>query len=476
VDGNGRSGQTAPILDISTAAEAERARRASQNAAAVAKEVDAFELKKFPRPAGKGLEFSDAAKLPGNLPSYIAKTKPINRSVDATLEAIGYYTGKDDAYVAVLKKLQDAVRERTAAAQNITKVMVMEERKEGIRDTFILDRGAYDAPTKTKVTPDTPSSLPLLPADAPRNRLGLAQWIANKDNPLTARVTVNRFWQALFGTGLVKTAEDFGVQGERPVHMDLLDWLAADFVESGWDVKHLLRRIVMSQTYRQSSRVPADNTDPENRLLARGARHRLPSHTLRDQALAVSGLLSRKSGGPSVKPYQPDGIWEEASFGKISYKQQSGEALYRRSLYTFWRRIVGPTMFFDTSQRQTCAIKASRTNTPLHALVTLNEPTYVESARALAQRLMKSAKDDLSRLDRLYLLVLSRTPSMKEKQTLTLTLEQLRTQFITDEKSAEKLLSVGEFTRDKSLPATEHAAWASLCLMVLNLDEAVSKE
>jgi hypothetical protein len=466
------------VLDMSTPAEKARADAASARVVAVGKEVEAFELKKFPRPAGKSLEESEAAKLPGNLPATLAKVAPAKRSVDGTLEAIGYFKGKDEAYVKVLQKLTQALRERTTATANITRVMVMQERPEGLRETIILDRGAYDAPTNKKATPATPAMLPAMPADLPKNRLGLARWIIDQRNPLTARVTVNRFWQALFGIGLVKTAEDFGVQGERPLHMDLLDWLAADFMESGWDVKHLLRQILLSETYQQSSRIAggAEQRDPENRLLARGPRFRLPSHTLRDQALAASGLLSQKSGGPAVKPYQPEGIWEEASFGKIAYKPDKGEPLYRRSLYTFWRRIVGPTMFFDTAQRQTCAVKQTRTNTPLHALVTLNETTYVESARVLAQQLLKGQQQDSARFNQLYLRVLSRLPVEQETSILSATLETLRAKFSASPADAQKLLRVGDMPRDETLPASEHAAWASLCLMVLNLDEAVTKE
>jgi hypothetical protein len=393
VDGGGRSGQTAPVLDMSTPGEEAKNQQAQQRVNQIAKEVETFELKKWPRPEGKGLEESEAIKLPGNLPSYIAKTVPSKRVVDALLESINYFKDKDKAYAAVLQKLMDAVRKRDAAKNNITKVMVMEDRKEGPRDTFMLVKGAYDNVTTTKVSMATPSKLPPMPANAPRNRLGLAQWLVSRDNPLTARVTVNRYWQSIFGTGLVKTAEDFGLQGERPVHMDLLDWLAADFMDHGWDVKRLLKTIVISRTYRQAS---GAKTDAElyalrSSLYAQFPRFRMPSFMLRDQALAISGLLSPKVGGPAVKPYQPEGIWEEATFGKVKYTPDTGDALYRRSLYTFWRRIVGPSMFFDTAPRQFCVVKAVRTNTPLQALVTMNETTYVEAARAMAQRLLLDA-------------------------------------------------------------------------------------
>ena len=475
VDGNGRSGKTPPVLDMSTPAEELRLKQALEKLQAVAKEVDAFELKKWPRPEGKTLADTEAAKLPGNLSATLAKIEPAKRSVDGTLEAIGYFKGKDEAYVKVLQKLTNAIRARNAASDSITKVMVMEERKEAPRDTFVLNVGAYDSPLQ-KVSMATPEKLPKLPGAA-TNRLGLAQWIVARDNPLTARVTVNRYWQSLFGIGLVKTAEDFGFQSERPAHLDLLNWLAADFMDHGWDVKRLIKLIVTSQTYQQDSRVRGTD-DPDNRLLARGPRFRMPSFMMRDQALFVSGLLAAQQGGPSVKPYQPEGIWEEASFGKITYAPGTGSDLYRRSLYTFWRRIVGPTMVFDNAARQTCVVKTARTNTPLHALVTMNETTFVESARVLAQRLLNdtSLTTDLARFTAAYRLTLARQPTAKEQQTLRLTLENLRAQFARSPAEASRLLTVGEAKRDERLDATEHAAWASLCLMILNLDEALTKE
>lgn len=497
VDGGGRSGQTAPVLDMSTPGEEAKNQQAQQRVNQIAQEVEAFELKKWPRPEGKGLEESEAIKLPGNLPSYIAKTVPSKRVVDALLESINYFKDKDKAYAAVLQKLMDAVRKRDAARNNITKVMVMEDRKEGPRDTFMLVKGAYDNVTTTKVSMATPAKLPPMPATAPRNRLGLAQWLVSRDNPLTARVTVNRYWQSIFGTGLVKTAEDFGLQGERPVHMDLLDWLAADFMDHGWDVKRLLKLIVTSRTYRQTSSMEGKAVttearssgsmphapssllvDPENRLFGRGPRFRMPSFMLRDQALAISGLLSPKVGGPAVKPYQPEGIWEEATFGKVKYTPDTGDALYRRSLYTFWRRIVGPTMFFDTAPRQFCVVKTVRTNTPLQALVTMNETTYVEAARAMAQRLLLDAtlKDDAARLAQAWRLATARAPKATELSSMAASLQRLKTKFASDAEGAKTLLSVGDSKRDEHLNATDHAAWTSLCLMVLNLDEVLTKE
>lgn len=477
-DGKGRSGQAAPNMDMSAPAELERVKRANEKVAAIAKEVEAFELKKFPRPEGTPLKESEAAKLPGNLPNYIANTEPKNRGVDPLLEAVSYFKDKDPAYAKLLQRALAAAREKVAAGNGVTKVMVMDMLAQP-RETFLLDKGAYDKPLKTKVSFNVPASLPPMAKDAPRNRLGLAQWITSRDNPLPARVTVNRFWQALFGVGLVKTAEDFGVQGESPPQRELLDWLAAEFIESGWDVKALLRLIVTSETYQQSSRFAAGSAeaDPENRFLARGPRFRMPSWMIRDQALFVSGLLKEQLGGPSVKPYQPEGIWEEATFGKKSYVQDHGEALYRRTLYTFWRRIVGPTSLFDSSARQTCVVKVTRTNTPLHALVTLNDITYVEAARALAQRvLLASPKTEDACLDRVFQLVACRTPGKAERRLLKAQLGKLRAQQRSDPAAITKLLAVGESKRDESLDAATHAAWTGLCLMLLNLDEVVTKE
>jgi hypothetical protein len=480
-DGKGRSGQAAPAMDISTPAELERVKKTSARVELIAKEVETFELTKFPRAAGKPLTESDAIKLPGNLPSYIAKTEPKNRGVDPLLEAVSYFKEKDAAYTKLLQKLLAAVRERVSASNNVTKVMVMDTLPQP-RETYTFEKGAYDKPTTTKVSFSVPASLPPMAKDAPKNRLGLAQWIVSRDNPLTARVTVNRFWQAFFGVGLVKTAEDFGVQGEVPLHRELLDWLAAEFIESGWDVKALMRLIVTSETYRQSSKFnvssfKAAEIDPENRYLARGPRFRMPSWMIRDQALFVSGLMKEQLGGPSVKPYQPEGIWEEATFGKKSYVQDHGDALYRRTLYTFWRRIVGPTMLFDNAARQVCAVKTTRTNTPLQALVTLNDITYVEAARALAQRVLVANRgNEDAALEQAFRWVTCRAPSGAEKALLKQQLGQLRAQQGADRAAASKLLTVGESKRDESLDPAEHAVWTSLCLMLLNLDETVTKE
>ena len=291
-------------------------------------------------------------------------------------------------------KVEKLRKEKTAFTQRIPSVMVMEDLKTP-RETFLLKRGRYDTPDKSqKVEPGVPASLPPLPADAPRNRLGLAKWLVDPANPLTARVTMNRFWQHYFGVGLVKTADNFGVQGEPPSHPDLLDWLAWEFVRSGWDMKAMQRLLVTSATYRQSSKAtPAlIQHDPENRLLARGPRFRLPAEEVRDNALAVSGLLVEKLGGPSIKPYQPARLWEELAggAGEGPYVQEKGPNLYRRSLYIYRKRTVPfPGMStFDAPNREVCQVKRARTNTPLQALELLNDVTYVEAARHLGQLML----------------------------------------------------------------------------------------
>ncbi len=481
VDGQGRGGQTPPVLDISTPQEQAKLDEATQRYTKVVADVDAFETKLFGVPVGKErAKLPAVAKLPGKLTEFIGTLPVAKRTQDNLLECVAQLEKLNDKpHLAQLKKLLAALRAKNSAAASVTKVMVLEERKEGPRDTFILTKGAYDNPTTTKAVMTTPGKLPPMSAGSPNNRLGLAKWLVSRDNPLTARVTVNRYWQSLFGIGLVKTAEDFGLQGERPLHMDLLDWLAADFMDHDWDVKRLLKLIVTSRTYQQSSKLKSGtNDDPENRLLSRGPRFRMPSFMMRDQALAVSGLLAEQTGGPAVKPYQPEGIWEEATFGKIKYTPDTGAKLYRRSLYTFWRRIVGPTMFFDTASRQTCTVKASRTNTPLQALITLNETTFIESARALAQRVLTNrllATDD-ERLAMTWRLAVCREPNAAELQKLKTTLADFRQRFTTGGDDASKLLSIGDSKRDENLKASEHAAWTSLCLLVLNLDEVLNKE
>ncbi len=379
------------------------------------------------------------------------------------------------------KKLEEAEKSLKEARAKVTRVMVMQE-AEKPRESFVLLRGAYDKPGE-KVSAGLPAVLSPgraegLPGGA-SSRLDLARWLVDPANPLTARVTVNRYWQLFFGTGIVKTVEDFGVQGERPSHPRLLDWLAAEFVSSGWDVKRLHRLIVTSAAYRQSSRVTTAllEKDPENRLLARGPRFRLSSAALRDQALAASGLLVEKLGGPSVKPYQPPGVWEDMTFGQIQYVQDKGESLYRRSVYTFWRRTVGPTMLFDTASRQTCTVRLARTNSPLHALSLLNDVTYVEAARKMAERvLLEGGKDDGRRLALAFRLPTARVPTPGEQEVLSVALDRFRKTFAADPQAARKLIGAGESPRDPSLDPVELASWTALASLILNLDETITRE
>jgi hypothetical protein len=345
----------------------------------------------------------------------------------------------------------------------------------------VLQRGQYDRPGE-RVTFGTPAALPPLPDEAPSNRLGLARWLVSRENPLTARVTVNRFWRDIFGTGIVKTTEDFGVQGERPSHPQLLDWLAVDFMESGWDVKRLIKTIVMSNTYRQSSaRQKGEggrrDVDPDNRLLARGPRGRLSAEMIRDQALFVGGLLTEKLGGPSVRPYQPEGLLK-AIATDTDYVQDHGPDLYRRSLYTYWKRTVAPPMMtnFDAAGREACEVRQSRTNTPLQALNLLNDVTFVEASRALAQNTLATPGNDQQHLDHAFERVLSRTPADRERTILLAGLAHHRARFTKDKEAAAALIQTGEWPVAEDLPPVELAAWTTICSTILNLDEAVTKE
>ncbi|VTS02539.1 PSD1 and planctomycete cytochrome C domain-containing protein [Tuwongella immobilis] len=363
-------------------------------------------------------------------------------------------------------------------ADNLPRVMVMSDERP--RETHILDRGEYLA-KKEKVTFATPAFLPPMPKDAPQNRLGFAQWLVSKEHPLTARVQVNRMWQHFFGVGLVKTSEDFGVQSEYPIYGELLDWLAVEFRDNGWSMKAMHRLIVSSATYQQSSRLSAElrHLDRENRLLARGSRFRMPATVLRDWALASSGLLNPVVGGKPVYPYQPDGVWESLAITKerdFTYPASSGKDLYRRSIYTFWRRTVGPANIFDASNRQTCRVRTEITSTPLHALTTLNDPTWVEAARVLAERSWNEAPDLNQRLTRAFRLVLSRAPSPSDQQLLRRAYDRQLAIYAKSADDAKKLLAVGAAPRNSAIPEAEHAALTAVCLGILNLDEALTRE
>jgi hypothetical protein len=377
------------------------------------------------------------------------------------------------------KRLTALRQEKEKLERSFPSVMVMAERSVP-KETFLLVRGAYDKPGE-KVQPGVPAVLPPLPAGAPNNRLGFAKWVVDGGNPLLARVTMNRFWQMYFGTGLVKTTEDFGVQGEWPSHPELLDWLATEFIRSGWDVKAMQKLIVTSATYRQSSRMPPElqQRDPENRLLARGPRYRLPAEMVRDQALFVSGLLVDRVGGPSVKPYQPAGLWKDLVMQNVEYIESKGDDLHRRSLYTFWKRTIAPPMManFDSALRESCVVRENRTNTPLQALNLMNDVSFLEAARFIGQRMLKEggATQD-ARLGYGFRLVTGRTPSAAEARVLRGSL-QYHLDYFSDKKSDVKaFLNQGEARADSGLDERELAAYTSLGSLLLNLDEAVTKE
>jgi len=378
----------------------------------------------------------------------------------------------DTRWASAMKSIDELRAEEDKIQQQIPHVMVMRDEKK--RETHILKRGNYETPGDI-VPPAVPASMPPLPAGTKADRMALAKWLVSPQHPLMSRVVINRLWQQFFGRGIVKTPDDFGLQGALPSHPELLDWLAVEFRESGWDVQHMLRLIMESKTYRQSAVVtPAMLAkDPENVLLARGPRHRLDSRFLRDQALALSGLLVEKRGGPAVMPYQPPGIWEEMSFGKNRYFQGTGEDLYRRSLYTFWRRSVAPASFFDVPARQSCAVKPQRTSTPLHALTTLNDVTYVEAARVWAEKL-GSLSDDDTRLERAFRNATGRHLDAPGMTTLKQTLAKAHAHYQAHPKDAEQLIATGESKRLSKLTPTEHAAWTTVCLMILNLDETLN--
>jgi hypothetical protein len=379
---------------------------------------------------------------------------------------------------AAWRNVLDLRDQRDRLVDSFPTVMVMQDRVTP-RETHVLVRGAYDRPGES-VEPGVPSVLPPAVAGLPKNRLGLARWLVDRTNPLTARVAVNRFWQMDFGVGLVKTAEDFGSQGEWPSNPGLLDWLATEFMDNGWDVKALQKAIVMSATYRQSSKATPEliQKDPENRMLARGPRVRLSAEMLRDQALAASGMLVEKIGGPSVKPYQPAGLWKELSGGD-DYQQDHGDGLHRRSLYTFWKRTAPPPMMmnFDAAGREACVVRELRTNTPLQSLNLMNDVTYLEAARKMAERMMREGgSTTATRIGYGFELATARRPSEREQEILLSSFAYYRDRFQSDDKSATRYLAQGEAPRDQNLDARELAAYAAVASVILNLDATLTKD
>ena len=380
---------------------------------------------------------------------------------------------------ALGKQIKDLESQIAKEKKKSVPVMIMEE-KPGIRQTHILDRGEYDKKAD-KVSAATPEALSSFER-FPKNRLGFAKWLTDKENPLFARVTVNRFWQMMFGMGLVKTTEDFGAQGEEASHPQLLDWLAVDFREKNWDVKNILKKIALSATYRQSSVMRKDVEDPENRLIAHGPRFRLQGEIIRDQALYIAGHLSDKIGGPSVYPYQPAGLWMELTNRpgfQVTYKQSDGDNLYRKSLYTFWKRALpNPSMSaFDAPERDTCMVKRARTNTPLQALTLLHDPTYVEAARILADSLLRNnSKASIEQhIETLFAKVLIRRPSSTEVKILSRVFEEKIAIFSKKPELVKSQLSVGEYKHEPGLNEVKLAALTTVCQTMLNLSETITR-
>jgi hypothetical protein len=356
--------------------------------------------------------------------------------------------------------------------------MVMRERKFP-RKTFILNRGAYDAPGAA-VSMDTPDSFFKIPEDFPKSRLGLAKWLLHEDHPLFTRVTVNRFWMMYFGKGLVISSDDFGNQGELPTHPELLDYLAATFRESGWNVKAMQKMIVTSATYRQSSTIDQrmKDADPDNRLYARGPSYRMSAEQIRDNALASSGLMARKIGGQSTRPYQPAGLWEAlATRNEVTYKQQHGDTLYRRSLYTIWKRSSPPPMMlnFDAAERHFCVTKRQKTSTPLQALVVMNDPQFVEASRVLAQRMLKNGPTLDDQITYAFTALTSRQPDPKERQVLKDLYQEEYADFSRNPKRVKAILAAGEYPVDQSLNPVQLAAGTIVASTVMNFDEFLIK-
>lgn len=425
-------------------------------------------------------------QLPGQIQNLL-KVSPEQRTAEQQKQLRDYYLEHVWApgraiFDPLHQRLESLNRQKVELDAQIPATMVSEDLPQP-REAYVLIRGQYNK-LGEKVERDVPGIFPRLPEGAPKNRLGLALWLTSPDHPLTARVIVNRYWQHYFGTGIVKTAEDFGVQGEWPSHPELLDWLATEFIRTGWDVKRMQKLIVMSAAYRRSSKNPPDlqQRDPENRLLARGPRFRLDAEVIRDSALFVSGLMVERQGGKSVKPYQPEGIWEAVAFvgsNTREFKPDSGPNLFRRSVYTFWKRTSPPPsmLTFDAPSRENCTVRRPRTNTPLQSLVLMNDQQYVEAARHLAERMMREGgSQPVERLAWGFRLVVSRPPTATETAILLNVFEKQLARYTQDPTAAEKLLAVGSTSRDASWPVNEHAAYTLVGNLLLNLDEFITKE
>lgn len=392
-----------------------------------------------------------------------------------------YLNNVDTGYQELLKQKNQIAAKVAALNKQVVTCMVMQEQPKP-RPTYLLMRGHYASPDKSEViTPNVPKVFPPLPESAPKNRLGLAQWLVSDEHPLTSRVTVNRYWTMIFGRGIVSTPMDFGSQGAWPTHPELLDWLAVDFRENGWNVKRTWKQILMSATYRQSSRLTPElrEADPNNELLARGPRFRLQGEMIRDASLAVSGLLNDEIGGRGAKPYQPAGLWNEVSLsGNVRFKADTGENLYRKSMYIYWKRSAPhPGMrIFDAPTREKCVVQRPITNTPLQALYTLNDVQFVEASRAFAQRIFKEGGSTThDRLAFAWRSTTSREPTSRVFATLDRLYQTELQKFTANEEEAKKLLSVGDLPRDESIPTAELAAWTIVASTILNTDAAITK-
>jgi len=402
------------------------------------------------------------------------------RTKEQTDKLFPYYLAQVDTAYRQLDEKVDALKDEQAEIRSEGSVTLVMEEKPGEAFAHILTRGVYSAKAD-RVTAETPASLPPMPKGAPKNRLGLAKWLVDPANPLPARVTMNRTWYYFFGTGIVETTEDFGIMGARPSHPHLLDWLASEFIGAKWDYRHMIELMVTSKAYRQAATVSPEKLekDPLNRLLSRGPRVRLDAEQLRDLALASSDLLSPKVGGPSVKPYQPEGLWEAVAMDQSNtrfYKQDSGESLYRRSLYTFWKRTAAPASMeiLNAPTREVFCVRRDRTNTPLQALVVLNDPQFVEASRQLAAHAIASSSNTDQRIDFITKRLLDRLPKPNERTIITKTLNDLLAAYTAKPDEATMLLKVGE-TPAPAVPAPELAAWTMVASQILNLDETLTR-
>jgi hypothetical protein len=434
---------------------------------------------------GRKLAASEVSILAGDNPiGTILVVDPSKRTPEQ-IEVLRkhYLATRDNKSIALREQIAKLEAHKSALAKKTATTTLVYKELVKPRQAYILDRGEYDKKGE-KVGRNTPAILPPMSADLPRNRLGYAKWLLSPEHPLTARVTINRLWQQCFGTGIVKTSEDFGSQGEVPSHPELLDWLAVEFRDSGWNMKHMMKKMVMSAAYRQNSKSNAQLTklDPENRLLARGPRYRLDAEMLRDQALSVSGLLVPKFFGPGVKPPQPDGLWFSVGYSgsnTVRFKKDTGpEKVYRRSLYTFWKRTSPPPQMgiLDAPSRESCAVRRERTNTPLQALMLLNDPQYVEAARVFAERTMKeSGGDDKAAAKSMFLRTTARTPSPEELAELLKSHQMHADHYTKNPAAAKQLIAIGESKADAKLDPVKLAAWTMTANLILNLDEVLTK-